>query len=120
MDIYCGDFFALTAQQLQDCQALYDRAALIALPPEMRERYVAHLTQLLPRRCQGLLVILDYEQEQMDGPPFAVPDSEVQQLFTAAWQFETVESGDVLGGNWKFLQRGLQPLDERVYRLGKN
>lgn len=119
VEIYCGDFFALTAQQLQGCQALYDRAALIALPPEMRERYAAHLAQVLPVGCQGLLVTLDYPQEQMAGPPFAVPDSEVQQLLGAAWQLECIEAADVLGENWKFLQRGLQRLDERVYRLRK-
>lgn len=119
VEIYCGDFFALTAQQLEECTGLYDRAALIALPAEMRARYAAHLTQVLPRGCQGLLVTLDYQQEQMDGPPFAVPDSEVQQLFAAAWQVATLESGDVLGENVKFLQRGLQRLDERVYRLRK-
>ena len=119
VEIYCGDFFALTAQQLQGCQALYDRAALIALPPEMRERYAAHLAQVLPVGCQGLLVTLDYPQEQMAGPPFAVPDSEVQQLLGAAWQLECIEAADVLGENWKFLQRGLQRLDERVYRLCK-
>lgn len=120
VEIYCGDFFALTAQQLGDCTALYDRAALIALPAEMRGRYVAQLSQLLPRGCQGLLVTLDYEQERMDGPPFAVPDSEVQRLFTAPWQLATLESGDVLSENLKFIQRGLQRLDERIYRLCKS
>jgi thiopurine S-methyltransferase len=119
VEIYCGDFFALTAQQLADCTALYDRAALIALPPEMRARYVAHLTQLLPKGCQGLLVTLDYEQAQMEGPPFAVPDSEAQRLFTEAWKIEVLESADVLSENLKFVQRGLQRLDEWVYRLRK-
>jgi thiopurine S-methyltransferase len=119
VEIYCGDFFALTAQQLADCTALYDRAALIALPPEMRARYVAHLSQLLPSGCQGLLVTLDYEQAQMDGPPFAVPDSEAQRLFTEAWKIEVLESADVLSENLKFVQRGLQRLDEWVYRLRK-
>lgn len=117
VEIYCGDFFALTAQQLQGCQGLYDRAALIALPAEMRERYAAHLAQVLPAACQGLLVTLDYPQEQMSGPPFAMPDTEVRQLLGATWQPECIEVADVLGENWKFLQRGLQRLDERVYRL---
>ncbi|HEX5841635.1 MAG TPA: thiopurine S-methyltransferase [Pseudomonas sp.] len=117
LEIYCGDFFALTAQQLAGCTALYDRAALIALPAEMRARYVAHLTQVLPRGCQGLLVTLDYDQAQMDGPPFAVTDSEVQQLFAPGWQVESLQCADVLGENWRFLQRGLERLDERVYRL---
>lgn len=120
VEIYCGDFFALTEQQLSDCTALYDRAALIALPPPMRERYVAHLTQVLPAGCQGLLVTLDYDQAQMDGPPFAVTDDEVQRLFAQRWQVSNLVCADVLGENWKFLQRGLERLDERVYRLGKH
>ncbi len=115
VEIYCGDFFALTAQQLGDCQAFYDRAALIALPDEMRVRYAAHLSAVLPAASQGLLVTLDYEQAQMQGPPFAVSDGEVQQLFAGEWRIEALECGDAL--DEKFRQRGLQRLDERVYRL---
>lgn len=120
VEIYCGDFFALTAQQLAGCVALYDRAALIALPAPMRERYVAHLTQVLPVGCQGLLVTLDYDQAQMEGPPFAVEDDEVQRLFAADWQLQCLASADVLGENWRFLKRGLERLHERVYRLDKH
>ncbi|WP_339906826.1 thiopurine S-methyltransferase [Pseudomonas guineae] len=120
VDIYCGDFFALSAQQLVGCVGLYDRAALIALPAPMRERYVAHLTQVLPAGCQGLLVTLDYDQGQMEGPPFAVADDEVQRLFAAHWQLQHLASANVLGDNWRFLKRGLERLDERVYRLDKN
>jgi thiopurine S-methyltransferase len=119
VEIYCGDFFALTAP-LAGCTALYDRAALIALPAEMRGRYVAHLTHILPSGCQGLLVTLDYDQAQMEGPPFAVAHEEVQRLYTPAWQLQNLGCADVLGENWKFLQRGLEHLDERVYQLSKN
>jgi thiopurine S-methyltransferase len=117
VEIYCGDFFALTARQLGDCQAFYDRAALIALPMEMRARYVAHLCDLLAPGCQGLLVTLDYPQAEMQGPPFALVEEEVQGLFESGWQMTLVEARDVLGENLKFLQRGLTRLDERAYRL---
>ena len=117
VEIRCGDFFALTAADVADCRGLYDRAALIALPPEMRERYVAHLSTILPPGCRGLLVTLDYDQARMDGPPFAVPDHEVQRLLAADWQLQLLEAPDVLRENWKFLQRGLDRLEERVYRL---
>ncbi len=118
LELWCGDIFALTADDLQGCTALYDRAALIALPPPMREAYAQHLTQLLPSGCRGLLVSLDYEQSHMDGPPFSVPDADVQRLL-AAWgpQLLHVENGLKAEENWKFLQRGLQRLDEGVYRL---
>lgn len=118
LQLWCGDILALTADDLRDCTALYDRAALIALPPPMREAYAAHLSRVLPSGCRGLLVNLDYDQSQMDGPPFSVPDAEVQRLL-ADWQPKVLhlENGLQAEENWKFLQRGLQRLDEGVYRL---
>ncbi|MDO8698422.1 MAG: thiopurine S-methyltransferase [Pseudomonas sp.] len=121
IEVLCGDFFSLTAADLLECRALYDRAALIALPAPMRERYAAHLATILPSGCTGLLVTLDYPQEQMSGPPFAVGEAEVQRLLAAPqWSLHVLEARDVLGENWKFLQRGLSRLDERVYRLQRS
>jgi thiopurine S-methyltransferase len=119
VELWCGDFFALTAEDVADCQALYDRAALIALPPAMRQRYVQHLSTILPEGCKGLLITLDYEQSEIDGPPFSVPDEEVQRLFKAHWQLDTLQTCDVLGESWKFVQRGCSRLDERVYRMAR-
>jgi len=119
LELWCGDFFALTAADVADCAALYDRAALIALPPALRERYAAQLAAILPAGCQGLLITLDYQQSQMNGPPFAVSDAEVQQRFAEDWRIETLERLDVLKGNWKFIKHELQALDETVYRLRK-
>lgn len=118
VELWCGDFFALEAADVAGCAAFYDRAALIALPPEMRAAYVEQLSRILPLRIEGLLVTLDYQQTLMSGPPFAVADEEVRALY-AAWQLERLESADVLGENWKFLQRGLTRLEESVYRLGR-
>ena len=117
LEIYCGDFFALTASDVADCVAFYDRAALIALPAPMRERYAAHLQQILPQGVHGLLITLDYDQAQMSGPPFAVDDDEVQRLLGGAWQVRMLEEQDVLGESWKFLQAGVTRLEERVYRV---
>ncbi|AZD30923.1 thiopurine S-methyltransferase [Pseudomonas chlororaphis] len=117
IQLWCGDFFALQATDVADCQALYDRAALIALPPEMRERYAAHLQSILPQGCQGLLITLDYDQALMAGPPFAVLDDEVKALLGKRWQLRVEEERDILGESWKFLQGGVTRLEERVYRL---
>ncbi|MFT8251788.1 thiopurine S-methyltransferase, partial [Salmonella enterica subsp. enterica serovar Enteritidis] len=84
LEIHCGDFFALAAQDVADCRGVYDRAALIALPPAMRQRYAALLTNILPAGCQQLLVTLDYDQAEMDGPPFAVSQAEVSALYDGA------------------------------------
>ncbi|KRW61950.1 thiopurine S-methyltransferase [Pseudomonas sp. TTU2014-080ASC] len=117
VQIYCGDFFALEAQHVQQCRGFYDRAALIALPPPMRERYVQHLSMILPQGCKGLLVSLDYPQEEMPGPPFAVSSQEADELFAAQWELKRLLQKDVLGENWRFLKRGLTRLEESVYSL---
>ncbi|MBF7730828.1 thiopurine S-methyltransferase [Pseudomonas sp. N040] len=117
LELWCGDFFALQAADVADCQGLYDRAALIALPAPMRERYVQQLAAILPGACRGLLVTLDYPQEQMDGPPFAVPEAEVRERLAGAWQLERLLHADVLQQNQRFIQRGLTALHETVYRL---
>jgi thiopurine S-methyltransferase len=117
IELWCGDFFALEAEMLAYCTALYDRAALIALPPLMRAQYAEHLNHLLQRGCQGLLVTLDYEQTQKAGPPFAVTDEEVKVLLGAHWALQVLEEQDVLGESWKFVQDGVTRLEERVYRI---
>ncbi|MDD1000814.1 thiopurine S-methyltransferase [Pseudomonas sp. TNT2022 ID642] len=115
IELWCGDIFALTASDVADCAAIYDRAALIALPAPMRELYAAHLQQILPQGVQGLLITLDYDQAQIPGPPFAVGDDEVQRLLGDVWQVQVLEEQDVLGESGKFLQAGVTRLEERVY-----
>ncbi|SUF08869.1 thiopurine S-methyltransferase [Pseudomonas putida] len=115
VELWCGDFFALRAEDVADCVGLYDRAALIALPPQMRERYMGLLSRMLPGGS-GLLVTLDYEQKLLEGPPFSVADEEVRRGF-AGWQVEEVEARDVIGESPKFLQAGVKRLMERVYRV---
>ena len=117
IELWCGDFFELTAGDVADCIALYDRAALIALPPAMRELYAAHLNRILPKEALGLVITLDYDQTQKDGPPFAVLDDEVQRLFGASWSLKILEDQDVLGESWKFIESGVTRLEERVYRV---
>ncbi|MFV3388201.1 thiopurine S-methyltransferase [Pseudomonas sp. NY15364] len=117
--ILCGDFFALSHADVADCQAFYDRAALIALPPEMRERYAAHLQAILPSACQGLLVTLVYDQQRMDGPPFSVEDAEVEQCFTPGWVPHELERKDVLSGNPRFVENQLDAVEEVVFHLAR-
>ncbi|MGV6397956.1 thiopurine S-methyltransferase [Pseudomonas caspiana] len=120
VEIWCGDFFSLRAEDVADCTAFYDRAALIALPPAMRERYVEHLNNVLPMICKGLLITLDYDQAKIDGPPFSVPDEEVQRLLTPAWRLEQLQTCDVLEQSPKFLKGGVERLQDHVYRLTRS
>ena len=79
--VLSGDVFATTPALVGPVDALYDRAALIALPEAVRARYVAHLRPLLAPGAEGLVVALEYPPEAMSGPPFSVPDAEVRRHF---------------------------------------
>ena len=79
--IWCADFFALGAAQIGPVHAIFDRAALIALPMQMRKQYSKHLHSLAAMGCQQLLICLEYDQSKRDGPPFAVLQDEVQSLY---------------------------------------
>ena len=76
-----GDFFKLTKEILGPFDAVYDRAALIALPPKLRPQYVQHLTELLAPNTAILLITLAYPQDTFSGPPFSVEEMEVEALF---------------------------------------
>lgn len=80
IDIYVGDIFDLNKEQIGPVDAVFDRAALVALPPEMRVRYAPHLA-VLSGNAPQLLVRFEYDQTQMSGPPFSVSKDEVEQLY---------------------------------------
>lgn len=92
--ILCGDVFKLTASDLDGVGAVYDRAAIIALPSDMRRDYANHLRTILPQGTKSLLVTIDYPQDQRSGPPFSVPDDEVRDLFHEGFEVEQVVSED--------------------------
>ncbi len=117
IEIICGDIFKLEPATLSACLGAYDRAALIALPPQMRAQYSQYVYGQLADQYRGLLITLDYPQEQMDGPPFSVHEEEVQSIFAAHSQAQVIDRRDILDKEPKFAQRGLQKLDTVVYRL---
>lgn len=77
LTIFEGNVFDVSAEHIGTCNALYDRAALIALPPPTRLAYVAHIRRLLAPDAVGLLVSCTYDEAKRGGPPFVVPDNEV-------------------------------------------
>lgn len=97
IDIFAGDIFALTADVLGPVDAVYDRAALVALPEEMRRRYAAHLAGITAGAPQ-LLVTFEYDQAAMDGPPFSVTGDEVARCHGARFAIEVLADAEVPGG----------------------
>ena len=114
--LVCGDFYQLTASQLVNVAAVYDRASFIALPEEMRPAYAEHLNTICAKQPR-LVVALNYEQSQMAGPPFAVAESELKTVYGADFNIQCVEQTDVLAEHGHFASKGLSALDESVYIL---
>lgn len=117
IDLVCGDVFALGAASLAQCSAAYDRAALIALPADMRRRYVHEVYGRLPIGCQVLLITLEYPQAEKDGPPFSVDAADVQALFAPQWTIEELDRRDILAQEPAFQAEGVTALTTAVYRL---
>lgn len=118
LELLCGDFFDLEPDRLKDVQGVYDRASLVALPPEMRERYAEKMKALLPAGARVLLVTMDYPQQEMDGPPFSVSEEEVRALYGDRFSISPLYRNDILEENPRFREKGLSRLTECVYALG--
>jgi thiopurine S-methyltransferase len=112
--IFVGDFFATTPALIGPIDAHYDRAALIALPPDLRLRYIAHLRGLVPVRAPSLVITLEYDQQRMTGPPFAVLEPELRSLH-AGRRIELLEERSAQGGG-KCTQTGT-PATERCFLI---
>lgn len=119
IELLAGDFFDADASVLGPFDAVYDRAALVALPAPMRVRYAAHLTRLCRAGTRILLVTFDYDQCEMAGPPFAVPAQEVAALYGQAFGIERLAHADVLAANARMRERGVTSLHETAWLLDK-
>ena len=111
--IFAGDFFEFNPSEKY--RLVYDRAALIALPPEMRKRYLTQLASLLAPGARGLLITLEYPQAAMQGPPFSVMPDELAGV--PAFEFERLERVDAMADNPRFADSGLTWLNEVAYGL---
>ncbi len=95
--ILVGDFFNISSDHLGPVDAVYDRAALVALPKAMRKRYTAHLTTITNSAPQ-LLFCYEYDQKQMKGPPFSVSGEELKQHYQYHYDLNLISSRDVPDG----------------------
>lgn len=109
-----GDFFDLRSNHLERCKAVYDRAAIIALPPETRARYAAHMQGILPDEVRYLTISLEYPQHQKSGPPFSVYAEELAELFHHK-TIHKLASENVLATHPHFEKNGMTSLIETAY-----
>lgn len=79
--LWCGDFFKLPQSEWDKVTGLYDRAALVALPEEVRKAYAAEIFNRSTRPLEILLIALEYIKDAFQGPPFSVVEHEVNEIY---------------------------------------
>lgn len=113
IDIFVGDIFELSRDLLGRVDAIYDRAALVALPAAMRDQYTQHLMRTTDQAPQ-LLISYTYDQNAIEGPPFSINDEEVNRHYADSYRLALLASVDVAGG-----MKGKCPAVEKVWLLKK-
>lgn len=111
IDIFVGDLFSLSREMLGPVDAVYDRAALVALPEDMRIRYTAHLKAITASAPQ-LVLGYEYDQAVVPGPPFSVTPEELHRHYGDSYALTPLARIDVPGG-----LKGKCPATEHVWRL---
>ncbi len=97
LDIFIGDIFDLSADLLGPVDAIYDRAALVALPAEMRLQYTSHLIEMTNSSPQ-LLITYEYNQQLMNGPPFSISEQDIDQYYRSTYRLNPIKREPVSGG----------------------
>ncbi|MEM5496167.1 thiopurine S-methyltransferase [Paraglaciecola mesophila] len=114
IDVYVGDIFQLNPALVGRVDGIYDRAALVALPFDMREKYTSHMRELTGAAPQ-LLISFDYEQHLLPGPPYCVDAGEVVSHYGEHYDISQLASEDVAGG-----LKGKLKANEEVWLLQKS
>lgn len=113
IDIFVGDLFDLSREILGPIDAVYDRAALVALPEAMRAQYTTHLKSLTGLASQ-LVIGYEYDQTVVPGPPFSVTPDELHRHYSDGYTLTPLTRIDVPGG-----LKGKCPATEHVWKLEK-
>jgi len=111
VEVFVGDIFDLTAETLGAVDAVYDRAALVALPENLRGRYGAQMTSITGAATQ-LLICFEYVQSAMPGPPFSIDAAEVGRVYGANHSATPLARVAVKG-----LLKGICPATETAWLL---
>jgi len=113
IDIYVGDFFKLSRDVIGTVDAVFDRAALVALPKPLRVDYYRHLAKISQLAPQ-LLITFEYDQLLMSGPPFSVTTQELNTHYQSSYTINAIETVTIEGGF-----KGKVPATESVWLLEK-
>jgi thiopurine S-methyltransferase len=115
--LFCGDMFHLKKGMLPAIDLVFDRAALVALPHAIRKRYVSFL-QRIAGSCVHILITFEYSHEEIIGPPFSVPETELEALYGAGFDRRIADSRALITYEGSKMRRhGVKELSEKTFIL---
>jgi thiopurine S-methyltransferase len=120
LELWCADFFDPRLELGEPFDGIYDRAAWIALAPEQRTAYAARLSQSLRPGGTLLLVTIEYDQAEMEGPPFSIPEAEVRRALEPGFALELLARREAIEENPRLRERGLKRVAEVGWRARRS
>jgi len=118
IEIWCGDFFKLEPSLLASVDAVYDRGSLVALPADMRSDYCAKLRSDLSATAKMLLALVEYDQNEMNGPPFAISNQYINDQYADRFSINQVFNLEISDFPDRYRRRGLTWMRDTAYILG--
>ncbi|MFC6644701.1 thiopurine S-methyltransferase [Granulicella cerasi] len=109
--IYLGNIFDLTPETLGSIDLVYDRAAMVAFPPETQPAYAEQVLRL-SAAAPILQITFEYDQSTQPGPPFSTPETQLNAYYGKHYALELLERIDVPGG-----LKGISPAQESIWLL---
>ncbi len=114
LSVSVGDYFALGEPELGRFDAVYDRAALIALDPNDRARYVAHTVALAKPGARVLVIGFSYDAAA-SGPPFPIDRAALEALYAPFGAVELLDERDITDESPRFRERGATHVHEAAF-----
>ncbi|AKT44086.1 hypothetical protein [Chondromyces crocatus] len=117
LTILCADFMDLTPEDVGPIDLVYDRAALVAMPLEMRLNYIRAVDRLTPVGAQQLLNTIEYDPV-LPSAPFSIAPEEVAAYYADAYDVDHLEAV-VIPQHGMVRRWGLRFLIEHGFMLKK-
>ncbi len=118
-EIWCGDIFDLTTDDLGKVKALYDCAALTALPAGVRERYIGHFSETLPQETEILLITTETPDERRFNSVLTI-DSEIKALYGARYRINLLHGQNSIKRDPENPGEPEMPMEEKVYLMTRH
>ena len=89
--IFNRNIFEITPAEIGRVDLVYDRAALVALPEDLRQLYRQKIDNFMPVGAKCLLITLEFQPYLGATPPFSITPQEVQSYYGERYIIDHLE-----------------------------